>query len=115
MEPHMNELNEVIHQPVRLRIMTVLSQFPTGDQVEFVYLKKILTLTDGNLGAHLNKLEGAGYIAVEKIFVKRKPCTYISMSRPGRNAYEEYLEALNSVLKSQADQPKPPISSEKPL
>jgi DNA-binding MarR family transcriptional regulator len=115
MEADMKELNEVIHQPVRLRIMSVLSQFPTGDQVEFVYLKKILNLTDGNLGAHLNKLEQAGYIMTEKTFVKRKPCTYISLARQGRNAYEEYLEALAAVLKSDAGQTKQAAPPDKPL
>ena len=109
----MKELNEVIHQPARLRIMSVLSQFPTGDQVEFVYLKKILNLTDGNLGAHINKLEQTGYVLTEKQFVKRKPCTYISMTRQGRNAYEEYVETLTSVLKSLTDQTKPPLLPEK--
>ncbi len=110
----MKDLNEVIHQSVRLRIMTVLSQFPASDQVEFVYLKKILNLTDGNLGAHLNKLEQVGYVMTGKTFVKRKPCTYISLTRQGRNAYEEYLEALAAVLKSETGQTKQAAPPDKP-
>ena len=60
----MAELNEIIHQPIRLRIMAVLVALAPGDEVDFTYLRDLLEVTDGNLGAHLRKLEEAGYIAV---------------------------------------------------
>ena len=65
----MAELNEIIHQPVRLRVMAALITLEQNDEVDFTYLRNLLEVTDGNLGAHLAKLEEAGYIAVNKTFV----------------------------------------------
>jgi DNA-binding MarR family transcriptional regulator len=69
----MAALNEVIHQPVRLRIMSALACLNPEAQASFTSLKDLLDLTDGNLGAHLRKLEDAGYIAITKTFVQNKP------------------------------------------
>jgi hypothetical protein len=55
----MVELNETIHQPVRLRIMAALVTLNAGEEVDFSYLRDLLQVTDGNLGAHLRKLEEA--------------------------------------------------------
>jgi DNA-binding MarR family transcriptional regulator len=78
----MAELNDTIHQPVRLRIMAALVTLEPNDEVDFAYLRDLLEVTDGNLGAHLRKLEDAGYIAVNKTFVERKPRTYVSPPPP---------------------------------
>jgi DNA-binding PadR family transcriptional regulator len=59
-----------------------------------------LEVTDGNLGAHLRKLEEASYIAVNKTFVERKPRTYISATAEGRRVFQEHVAALESILKS---------------
>ena len=53
----MAKLDNIIHQPFRLQIMSSLIALDTAEEVEFTYLRKILNLTDGNLGAHLAKLE----------------------------------------------------------
>jgi len=95
----MAELNETIHQPVRLRIMAALVSLQPGDEVDFTYLRGLLDVTDGNLGAHLRKLEEAGYIAVNKAFVDRKPHTYISATPEGRQVFQEHVTALESILK----------------
>jgi DNA-binding MarR family transcriptional regulator len=95
----MAELNETIHQPVRLRIMAALVTLEANNEVEFTYLRNLLEATDGNLGAHLRKLEEAGYIAVNKTFVERKPHTYISATAAGRRVFEEHVAALESILK----------------
>ena len=96
----MAELNETIHQPVRLRIMAALVTLDSGDEVDFTYLRDLLDVTDGNLGAHLRKLEEAGYIAVNKVFVERKPHTYVSATAAGRKVFKEHVAALESILKS---------------
>jgi DNA-binding MarR family transcriptional regulator len=99
MEVIMMELNTIIHQPIRLKIMSALMELPLGDQVEFMYLKNVLKVTDGNLGAHLGKLEQSEYIAVEKTFVDKKPRTYISLTDKGKKAFEMHLAALQAILK----------------
>lgn len=98
----MVELNSIIHQPVRLKIMSSLAALQLGDQVEFTYLKKILKLTDGNLGAHLSKLEQQQYIVIEKTFVKKKPKSFISLTQKGKKAFEKHLEALNEIINPDA-------------
>jgi DNA-binding MarR family transcriptional regulator len=97
----MAEFNEIIHQPVRLRIMSALVTLEPGDEVDFTYLRDLLEVTDGNLGAHLRKLEEAGYIAVNKTFVERKPRTYVSATAGGRKAFQEHVAALESILKNE--------------
>src|SRR5512136_406020 len=96
----MAALNETIHQPVRLRIMAALVTMNAGDEVDFTYLRDLLEVTDGNLGAHLRKLEEAGYIAVNKMFVERKPRTYVSATAAGRLVFKEHVAALESILKN---------------
>ncbi len=94
----MGTFNETIHQPVRLRIMAALAALESGDEVDFTYLRDLLEVTDGNLGAHLRKLEEEGYIVVNKLFVDRKPHTYISATPEGRKAFQEHVAALESIL-----------------
>jgi len=96
----MAELDETIHQTVRLRIMAALVTLEPTDEVDFSYLRDLLQVTDGNLGAHLRKLEEAGYIAVNKIFVERKPRTYIAATAAGRKIFQEHVAALESILKN---------------
>ena len=96
----MAELNETIHQTVRLRIMAVLVTLAPNEEVEFIYLRDLLEVTDGNLGAHLRKLEEAGYISVNKTFVERKPRTYVSATTDGRKVFSEHVAALEAILKS---------------
>jgi len=96
----MAELNEIIHQPVRLRIMASLVALDADNEVDFIYLRQLLDVTDGNLGAHLRKLEDAGFIAVNKTFVERKPRTFISVTAEGRKVFQQHVAALQTILKS---------------
>jgi DNA-binding MarR family transcriptional regulator len=94
----MAQLNPVIHQPARLRIMAGLVAMEEESAVDFRTLAKLLKLTDGNLGAHLQTLEEAGYIKIQKKFVKRKPRTDISLTTKGRYEFAEHVAALNQIL-----------------
>lgn len=94
----MPELNSTIHQPARLKIMASLVALGNGAQMDFSSLGKLLKLTDGNLGAHLQTLEEAGYVKIEKKFVERKPRTLISLTRKGHYEFEEHVAALKEIL-----------------
>ena len=96
----MPELNETIHQPIRLRIMAALVTLAADEEMDFTTLRKLLDVTDGNLGAHLRKLEEAGYIAVNKTFVERKPRTYVAVSPAGRTIFDQHVAALKEILNS---------------
>jgi DNA-binding MarR family transcriptional regulator len=95
----MSELDNIIHQPVRLRVMSAMVALEPGEQMDFVYLRNLLKVTDGNLGAHLAKLEEAGYIKIEKTFVARKPRTFISVTGKGRDAFAGHITALKQIIK----------------
>ena len=96
----MTGLNEIIHQPVRLRIMSALVTLKKEDAVDFTYLRDLLEVTDGNLGAHLRKLEESNYISINKEFVERKPRSFITATPAGRRVFEEHVSALESILKN---------------
>lgn len=90
--------DEIIHQSLRLRIMATLNATPKGEKLEFTRLKALLKATDGNLGAHIATLENAGYVAVEKEFVDRKPRTRISMTPAGRRAFWDHVSYLRALI-----------------
>jgi DNA-binding MarR family transcriptional regulator len=102
----MAEIDNIIHQPVRLRIMSSLVALDPDEQVDFVHLRKILDLTDGNLGAHLAKLENAGYVKVEKTFIARKPRTFIKATGKGRDAFGEHIMALEAIIHAKKETDK---------
>jgi len=100
----MSDLDPVIHQPVRLRICASLASLNPDDSIEFTFLRDLLELTDGNLGAHLRKLEEAGYLSVEKTFVDRKPKSFITLTPKGRRAFKEHVKALRTIIKHAGSQ-----------
>ena len=96
----MAQLDNIIHQTIRLQIMSSLVSLDQNEQVDFTYLRDLLKLTDGNLGAHLTKLEEAGYIKISKTFVARKPRTFIRVTGKGRDAFAEHIAALKEIIHS---------------
>jgi DNA-binding MarR family transcriptional regulator len=96
----MAQFNETIHQPIRLQIMAALVTLGKGDEVDFTYLRDLLEVTDGNLGAHLRKLEELGYITIKKEFIDRKPRSFISATQKGLKVFQDHVEALESILKN---------------
>jgi DNA-binding MarR family transcriptional regulator len=89
------KIDEVIHGRVRLGIMAYLSGAASAD---FNGLKAKLQATDGNLSAHLRKLEDAGYVTIDKSFVDRKPLTRVSVTEAGRKAFTLYLDAMSRLV-----------------
>ncbi|HAQ61336.1 TPA: transcriptional regulator [Candidatus Delongbacteria bacterium] len=90
-----NLLDELIHSKLRLGIMSMLISV---EYAEFSVIKNKLQATDGNLSANLRKLEEAGYIGVEKIFVGRKPQSRYSITDKGRSAFEKYISNLEKLI-----------------
>ncbi len=92
-----DSLDEIIHQKVRLGIMSALM---ARGEADFRFLKETLGVTDGNLSIHLTKLEDAGYVASMKEFVRKKPHTTYTPTETGRNAFHAYLGALERIVQS---------------
>lgn len=99
MEPQI-EPDEIIHQTIRLKIMSALNALSDGEPLDFPRLKAIAGATDGNLGAHLATLENAGYVTIEKDFVGKKPRTQVAMTRAGRKAFARHVSYLRDVIDS---------------
>jgi DNA-binding MarR family transcriptional regulator len=104
----MAEPNETIHQTTRLRIMTALTGCGAGERLDFTRLQRVVGATPGNLGAHLDTLEKAGYVEIEKDFVGRKPRTRIHATRAGRQAFARHLAFLREILELDGAEPSPP-------
>ena len=94
----MTTLDEIIHQPLRLRIMAALNALPGTTGLEFARLKKLTGATDGNLGAHIDTLAKAGYVVVEKAFVGRKPQTTVTATASGRAAFARHVATLQEII-----------------
>jgi DNA-binding MarR family transcriptional regulator len=95
----MIELSWLIHQPNRLYIMAALVALPSGEGLDFVTLKSLIQLTDGNLSSHLSTLEQAGYVSLDKSFEGKKPKTRIVVTTKGREAFSKYIEELEKIIK----------------
>jgi DNA-binding MarR family transcriptional regulator len=96
-------VDEVIHQSMRLKIMSSLNVLPKADWLDFSRLKAILQTTDGNLGAHLDTLSKAGYIAIDKRFEGKRPQTRVKATAAGRRAFANHVAYLKSILDSASE------------
>ena len=92
-------LDETIHQPTRLRIMTMLVAQSEESRLAYGFIQGTLGLTGGNLTTHLRKLEEADYLATTKEFLDSKPRTWVQATSEGRRAFAEYLVNLQRTLK----------------
>ena len=88
-------LNKAFESKIRLGIMSVLM---ANESADFVTLKSLLELTDGNLASHTRSLEELGYIRCEKKFVGRKPNTTYHITESGRDAFSAHIAALEEFL-----------------
>lgn len=94
------ELDRLIHERVRLAIVSALAVNPS---LTFNDLKAMLGLTDGNLSVHARKLEEAGYVAVSKRFEGRVPRTEYELTPEGRRALTTYLDHMEALIQAVRD------------
>ena len=93
--PTPNELDPLIHERLRLGILSALV---VQESLTFTELRDLLKTTDGNLSVQARRLEEAGYVQCDKKFEDRKPKSTYRLSPAGRVALEEYLETLAGLL-----------------
>jgi DNA-binding transcriptional ArsR family regulator len=92
-----NDLDRVIHERMRLGIISALA---ANEKLCFSDLKKLLKTTDGNISVHARKLEDAGYVTMEKSFKGRVPLTEYSITRDGKRALERYLDHMEALIRA---------------
>jgi DNA-binding transcriptional ArsR family regulator len=88
-------IDRVIHEPARLMIVALLAAV---EEADFQYVRQATGLTQGNLSAHLSKLEEAGYIAIEKTFRGKYPLTICRLSERGRAVLDNYRKVIRAAL-----------------
>jgi len=93
---NIDALDDVIHQKVRLGVMSSLI---AAGEADFNFLKGALGVSDGNLSTHLTVLEEHGYLTVRKEFVGKKPRTTYTPTEAGRRAFEAYVAALEAFVR----------------
>ncbi|HTG66548.1 MAG TPA: transcriptional regulator [Flavobacterium sp.] len=92
-----DKLNKDFESRVRLGIMSILM---VNDWIDFTEMKTLLSITDGNLASHSSALEKAEYIEIKKEFVGKKPKTSYRVTNRGRAAFNEHLNSLEKLMKS---------------
>ncbi len=95
-EPSPLELDRLIHERLRLGIVSALA---VNESLSFNDLKQMLETTDGNLSVHARKLEEAGYVACSKSFEGRYPKTEYRLTPAGRRALERYLDHMEALIR----------------
>ena len=89
------DLDRIVHSPPRLMILAYLGAV---DSADFIFLMNQVGLTRGNLSSHLNTLEEAGYVDIQKEFVDKVPRTLIRLTEAGRNAIQTYRQQMRTVI-----------------
>jgi DNA-binding HxlR family transcriptional regulator len=92
-----NDLDKVIHERMRLGIISALA---ANDKMSFNELKRLLDTTDGNVSVHARKLEEAGYLTCKKSFAGRTPLTEYAITKDGRKALERYLDHMEALIRA---------------
>jgi len=92
----LDAIDDTIHAKARLGIMSLLT---ANGECDFVFLRKELQLTEGNLGNHIRVLEEAGYIEVVKSFVGKRPKTTCSSTELGVTMFRQYIEGLEKIIR----------------
>jgi DNA-binding HxlR family transcriptional regulator len=91
----MHELDRMIHERLRLGIISALA---VNESLTFNELKHMVKTSDGNLSVHARKLEDAGYVNCSKTFEGRTPKTEYRLTNAGRRALERYLDHMEAVI-----------------
>ena len=89
------ELDETVHQRVRLGVLAVLRE---ADRATFTYLRETLGVTDGNLSRHLAVLVDAGLAELDKGYEGNRPRTWVRATAAGRATFEAELRSLRRLL-----------------
>jgi DNA-binding transcriptional ArsR family regulator len=97
-------LDRVMHEKARLGLLTSLMAHPKG--LPFGDLKQLCGLTDGNLSRHLQVLQGAGLVAIDKRFVASRPLTTCRITPAGRQRFLDYVSVLERVVRDAAEAAK---------
>lgn len=90
------ELDPILHSQLRLAVISLLIGLK---EAEFTFIREKTNATAGNLSVQINKLKAADYIHVTKQFKDNYPQTLCKITPKGIDAFEKYVDALQSYMK----------------
>lgn len=91
----MQELDKILHQPIRTRIMAYLA---TQKSADYTTLRDMFSLTDGHMTTHMKELIENDYLSVTKEFINNKPRTTYTITAKGTKAFLNYIETLKKII-----------------
>jgi DNA-binding MarR family transcriptional regulator len=89
-----HELDELVHQPVRFSLLATLA---AAEEAEFSFVRDAIEVSDSVLSKHAATLEAAGYLAVRKGHVGKRPRTWLRLTEQGRAAFDAHVERLKAI------------------
>ena len=90
------QLDKVIHEK---NLMGIMSMLAAVKSISFTDLRNTLNMSDGNLITHIRTLQKNGYVSTTKSFHDNRPLTTCSLTEDGRNAFAEYVNLLEGIVK----------------
>lgn len=91
------KLDEIIHQPIRTKILALLIN---SGETDYTTIKKTLNLSDGHMTTHMRVLLSNEYVNMKKEFVRNKPKTSYKITSKGKKSFREYIGTLKSIIES---------------
>ena len=89
------EIDKLIHEPARLKIV---AQLYVVESADFLFLMRQTGLSQGNLSGHLSRLEDATYVKIEKGYIGKRPQTIISLTKQGRESFKKYIKNMRELF-----------------
>jgi DNA-binding MarR family transcriptional regulator len=95
MKQIIDRINKVFENKTRLGVMSALM---VNESIDFISLRKLLGVTDGNLSSNISVLENLKLVRVKKKIIAKKTNTSYSITITGQKAFRAHLEALQSLI-----------------
>ena len=89
------EIDKLIHEPARLKI---IAQLYVVENADFLFLMRQTGLSQGNVSGHLSKLEDAAYVEIVKGYIGKRPQTIISLTKKGREMFKIYIKNMREIF-----------------
>ena len=89
------EIDKLIHEPARLKI---IAQLYVVESADFLFLMRQTGLSQGNVSGHLSKLEDAAYVEIKKGYIGKRPQTIISLTKKGRESFKNYIKNMRELF-----------------
>lgn len=89
-----HQLAEDLAHPVRFSLTAALA---ATDESEFAVLRDHLQVSDSVLSRQASALETSGIVRIRKGYIGKRPRTWLSLTKAGRDTWAQHLAALQAI------------------